>query len=302
MSTDDSPAPGGGWLLGDRVVARIGLGAMRLTGHAAFGDGPGRDLDQATAVVRRAVELGVTHFDTAAFYFSPDLSANRVIAAALTSADTARVTVATKVGPSRNPAGDWLPFPRPDQLRGQVEHNLRELRRDTLDLVYLRMTSRGPLTDHFGALSELCTAGLIRRLGVSNIDARQLAEALALTTVAAVQNRYAPDSRSADADTVLETCARERIAFVPFFTLAGPGREAGDPPAQPERIRAVADAHGATPAQVRIAWALHRGPHVLPIPGTGRLDHLQENLAAGALHLSEDDMATLAAEADPSAR
>lgn len=114
-----------------------------------------------------------------------------------------------------------------------------------------------------------------------------------------MQNRYAPDRRSPDADTVLDACARERIAFVPFFTVAGPGRESGDPPTQPDRIVSVADAHGATPAQVRIAWALHRGAHVLPIPGTGRLDHLQENLAAGTLRLTDHDMAALTTSNDP---
>ena len=246
-------------------------------------------------MVRRAVELGVDHIDTAAFYFSPSVSANHVIAAALAS-HAEHVTVATKVGPSRTAQGDWGPAATPQQLRGQVEENLRQLGREHLDLVYLRVQNRGPVADHLGALVDLVGAGLVRHLGVSAVDEDQLSEACALAPVVAVQNRYSLDDRAPFAQRILDACGRMGIAFVPYFSVAGAGREQGrEASAHSEgaAVQEVAAAHGVSAAQVRIAWSLHQGAHVLAIPGTGRIDHLEDNLAAQHLRLGEDELARL---------
>jgi aryl-alcohol dehydrogenase-like predicted oxidoreductase len=276
--------------LGDLTVNRIGLGAMRLTGRAAFSQGVPRDRERAIAVLRRAVELGVNHIDTAAFYFSSRSSANELINSALAPYPDDLV-IATKVGPGRDPSGEWLDWARPDQLRGQVEENLRQLGRDHLDVVNLRMRGRGSLAEHFGALADLRSAGLIRHLGVSGVDPAQLAEADAIAPVVCVQNRYSVERRRHD--EVLAACGELGIAFVPFFAVAGEGTESGPSCSEDVRVLAVARAHGVSPARVRIAWTLHQGPHVLAIPGTGDPGHLEDNIAAGALHLTPADLARL---------
>jgi pyridoxine 4-dehydrogenase len=201
--------------------------------------------------------------------------------------------ITTKVGPGRDPAGAWLPWATPEQLRGQVEENLRQLGRDHLDVVNLRCQGPASITEHFAALADLVEAGLIRHLGVSNVRARQLAEAQAIAPVVCVQNRYGLDDRRPEQDDLLELCGRQGIAFVPFFAMAGAGAEAGATGTNDDEILAVARAHDATPSQVRLAWTLHRGPHVLAIPGTGNPDHLVENVAAGGLELSDDELARL---------
>jgi len=183
---------------------------------------------------------------------------------------------------------------RPDQLRGQVEENLRQLGRDHLDLVNLRILSVSePVGEHFAALAALRDAGLVRYLGLSNVTVGQIHEALAIAPVAAVQNLYNIDSRRPEADDVLRACAERGIAFVPFFAIAGQGREGGRRSGELEPVLAVARAHGATPAQVRLAWSLAQGNHVLAIPGTSSLAHLAENVAAGALRLTEEELALL---------
>jgi len=281
----------GRWRLGDLTVNRLGFGAMRLTGSAVFARGTPSNREQAIAVLRQAVELGVNHIDTAAFYFSPLRSANELINAALAPYPDDLVIV-TKVGPGRDPAGEWLPTARPDQLRGQVEENLRQLGRDHMDLVNLRRQSdMASMTDHFGALAELRDAGLVRHLGVSGVDPQHLAEAQAVAPVVCVQNRYSIDERSSE--DVLRVCGEQGIAFVPFFAIAGAKRHpgAGDSAADP--LTSVARAHDATPAQIRLAWTLHRGAHVLAIPGTGDPDHLTDNVAAGAIRLSQTELALL---------
>ncbi|WP_405016390.1 oxidoreductase [Kitasatospora sp. NBC_00070] len=285
-------ASSGTWTLGDLTVHRIGFGAMRLTGSAAFDLGTPSDRERSIAVLRRAVELGVDHIDTAAFYFSSLRSANELINRALAPyADDLVIT--TKVGPGRGPSGDWLDWARPDQLRGQVEENLRQLGRDHLDVVNLRVSGRGPVAEHFGALAELRTAGLIRHLGVSNVDAAQLAEAQTVAPVVCVQNRFGIGA-GADQQDLLRSCGEQGVAFVPFFAIAGEGRERGVGGGDSPELLAVAAAHGASPAQVRLAWTLAQGPHVLAIPGTGNPDHLVENIAAGALRLSPAELAALA--------
>jgi pyridoxine 4-dehydrogenase len=284
----------GTWKLGDLVVNRLGFGSMRLpqTGRALAPDAIPRDRDQAIAVLRRAVELGVNHIDTAAFYFSPLRSANELINSALAPYPEDLVIV-TKVGPGRNPWGEWTDRARPDQLRGQVEENLRQLGRDYLDVVNLRvMQHQTSIAEHVGALADLRQAGLIRHLGVSGVTQDLLAEAQSVATVVCVQNRYGIGASAAGHELV-DACGRQGIAFVPFFTIAGEGRGAGVTGAENADVLAVARAHAATTAQVRLAWALQRGPHVLVIPGTGDPGHLAANVAAAALRLTEDEMTRL---------
>jgi pyridoxine 4-dehydrogenase len=283
-------AAAGSWRLGDLTVSRLGFGAMRLTGSQPFSRGTPSDRGQSIAVLRRAVELGVNHIDTAAFYFSPLRSANELINTAL-APYPADLVITTKVGPGRDTWGDWQSA-RPDQLRGQVEENLRQLGRDHLDVVNLRRSAdQESIAEHFGALADLRSAGLIRHLGVSDVSIDQLTEALLIAPVVCVQNRYGFDLR--EHDPVLRACAERGIAFVPFFAIAGPSRQSGRRPPEPGPLLTVAGRHGATPAQIRLAWTLHQSPNVLAIPGTGNVAHLEENVAAAALRLSSADLSLL---------
>ncbi|MEU6590134.1 aldo/keto reductase [Streptomyces sp. NPDC046881] len=290
----------GTWKLGELPVHRIGLGAMRLTGSAAFHLGTPSDRARSLAVLRRAVELGVNHIDTAAFYFSSLRSANELIGSALSPYPDGLV-IAAKVGPHRDPDGAWGAPARPDQLRGQVEENLRQLGRDHLDVVYLRRMDQDTVAEHFGALAELRQAGLIRHLGISGVEPRHVTEALAIAPVVSVQNRYAVDRPDPVGDEVLRLCGEHGIAFVPFYAVAGAGGERGATAAHDDAVLTVARAHGVSPAQVRIAWTLHQGPHVLAIPGTGNPDHVAENVAAGALRLTDEELARLGAARTPTA-
>jgi aryl-alcohol dehydrogenase-like predicted oxidoreductase len=279
------------WVLGDRTVNRIGFGAMRLpqTGTAFEPDSPPRDREQAIAVLRAAVELGVNHIDTAAFYFSRLRSANELINSAL-APYPADLVIATKVGPGRAPDGTWTDA-TPGQLRGQVEENLRQLGRDHLDVVNFRNTGHDSIAEHVGALADLQRAGMIRHLGLSAVSAAHVAQARAIAPIVCVQNSYALGYRR-DQDALIDTCADQNIAYVPFFTIAGANREAGAG-AEHDVVETIAAAHDATAAQVRLAWTLRRGPHVLVIPGTGDPRHLADNMAAGSLDLSADELAVL---------
>jgi pyridoxine 4-dehydrogenase len=290
-----SAAAAGTWTLGDLTVNRLGFGAMRLSqrGPAFAPEAVPGDRGQAIKVLRRAVELGVNHIDTAAFYFSSLRSANELINTALSPYPDGLV-IATKVGPRRDPSGESLPLATPDQLRGQVEENLRQLGRDCLDLVNLRLAGLDSIADHFGALAELRDAGLIRHLGLSNARPAHLAQAKAIAPVVCVQNSYGLGHRPQQ-DQFLRACGEQGVAFVPFFAIAGAGREAGPSGTEHEDVLAIARAHDASPARIRLAWALQRGPHVLVIPGTGDLDHLADNIAAAALRLTPDDLARLEA-------
>ena len=290
-------AASGTWQLGDRTVHRLGFGAMRLTGTGAFHNGTPRDRAASIAVVRRAVELGVNHIDTAAFYFSALRSANEIVNAALAPFPGDEVLVATKVGPRRGRAGDWENAARPEDLRGDVEQNLRELGRDHLDLVYLRNMGWDSLTDHFGALAELREEGLIRHLGVSSVSTAQLHEMRAIAPVVSVQNKFGLDDTSAV--DVMRACGDLGIAFVPFFAMAGARSQDLAKPAPEEytedaRVLKLAEAHGVSPQQIRLAWTLSQGPHVLAIPGTGDAAHLEANVAAGAINLTEEELKQLA--------
>ncbi|MGW7413078.1 aldo/keto reductase [Streptomyces sp. NPDC054863] len=291
-------AEAGVWKLGgDLPVNRIGYGAMRLpqTGAAFADDAVPRDRDEAVALLRQAVELGVNHIDTAAFYFSPLRSANELINAALAPyADD--LVVVTKVWPGRDPSGEWW-YAEPHQLRGQVEENLRQLGRDHLDVVNLRVPRReatGSIAEHFAVLAGLREAGLIRHLGLANASPAHLAEARAIAPVVCVQNSYGLDAPRAETE-LLRSCGEQGIAYVPFYSIAGAGREAGATGAENAQVLAVARAHDASAAQVRLAWTLHQGPHVLAIPGTGNPAHLAANVAAAALRLTEEELALLAA-------
>ncbi|MBT2382216.1 aldo/keto reductase [Streptomyces sp. ISL-11] len=294
MASDSiTAAASGTWKLGDLVVNRIGFGTMRLTQHgeALIPDAVPRDRDQAIQVLRRAIELGVNHIDTAAFYFSPLRSANELINRALAPYSDDLVIV-TKVGPGRDLSGNWLPHATPQQLRGQVEENLRQLGRDHLDVVNLRITGTDSIAERFGALADLREAGLIRHLGLSNIRPHHLAEAQAIAPVVCVQNMHGIGA-SPEQEEFLRTCGEQGVAFVPFYSIAGTGREAGATTGESGEVHAVARARGVSPAQIRLAWTLHQGPHVLAIPGTGDPDHLGQNVAAGALRLSEDELTVL---------
>ncbi|MFJ2635234.1 oxidoreductase [Streptomyces sp. NPDC087422] len=283
----------GTWTLGDLTVNRMGFGAMRLPqdGRAFAPDSGSSDRERAIGVLRRAVELGVNHIDTAAFYFSALRSANELINRALAPYPDDLV-ITTKVGPGRDPSGAWLPAATPAQLRGQVEENLRQLGRDHLDVVNYRNQGADSIAEHFGALAELRERGLIRHLGISNVGPRHLAEARAIAPVVCVQNKYALGLPGED-DDFLDLCGEQGVAFVPFFAIAGAGRESGAGAAESEQVLAAARAHGVTAAQIRTAWTLQRGPHVLAIPGTGNPDHLVENVAAGALRFTADELAAL---------
>jgi pyridoxine 4-dehydrogenase len=294
VNSSSPAAAAGTWRLGDLTVNRLGFGAMRLTGSLPFAKGSPSDRGQSIAVLRRAVELGVNHIDTAAFYFSALRSANELINTAL-APYSGDLVITTKVGPGRDSWGEWH-WARPDQLRGQVEENLRQLGRDHLDVVNLRRRAdQESIAEHFGALAELRDAGLIRHLGVSDVTVDQLTEALLIAPVVCVQNKYGFDLR--EHDPVLRACAERGIAFVPFFAIAGPSRQSGVRPPDSGQLLEVARRHGATPAQIRLAWTLHQSPNVLAIPGTGNVAHLEENVAAAALRLTPEDLSRLDAAA-----
>ncbi|MDX6353275.1 MAG: pyridoxine 4-dehydrogenase, partial [Streptomyces sp.] len=193
----------GTWRLGDLTVNRLGFGAMRLTGSAVGGPS---DRGQALRVLRQAVAAGVNHIDTAAFYVSSSRSANELINTALGDPYPEGLVITTKVGPGKDWSGAWVPAARPDQLRGQVEENLRQLGRDHLDVVNLRVPGPGSLAERYGVLAELRQAGLIRHLGISNVTPAQLAEALAVAPVVCVQNQYGIDGRGDD--ELLAECGR----------------------------------------------------------------------------------------------
>ncbi|MFI5695129.1 aldo/keto reductase [Kribbella sp. NPDC051586] len=288
--------PGEFWQLGDRAVRRIGFGTKRLAGRDL--DGADRQ-EHAVALLRRAVELGVNHLDTAAFYPSHGAAgrtsfdsldwANDVIRRALAPYPEDLV-IATKVGPTR----DGLA--RPDELPALVERDLRTLGVDTLDLVNLRLHRVESIAEHFGVLAELQAKGMIRHLGVSNVRVEHLQEAREIAPVVAVQNRYSVGFGRVN-DEILGVCGELGIAFVPFFALTAESREAGGVP-ESAAVQGIADRHGATAAQVRLAWTLSRGEHVLAIPGTSSRRHLEENLMAGDITLSPDDLAALDALVD----
>jgi pyridoxine 4-dehydrogenase len=263
--------------LGDLRVNRIGYGTMKLTGWPR-GEAPPRDT--ALAILRRAVELGVNHLDTSDYYARDGVAANELIRSALYPYQSDLVLV-TKVA-LVNPADL-------DRLRGGVEANLRSLGVDRLDVVNLRLSDRGPsdelLETALETLQSMVEEGLIRHLGISNVTADQVARARAAAAIVCVQNLYNISAR--DDDPLIDTCAAAGITYVPFFPVGG------FQPLTGAALEAVAARHGATVAQVALAWLLARSPNIALIPGTGSLAHLEENVAAAELRLTEDDLAQL---------
>lgn len=275
----------GTFMLGDRVVTRLGYGAMQLAGPRVFG--PPRDRATALAVLREAVASGVDHIDTSDYY-GPHVT-NQLIREAL-HPYPANLTIVTKVGAVRGDDASWNPAQRPEELTRAVHDNLRNLGVDVLDVVNLRsMHGHGPgdgsLAAQFETLAELRQRGLIRHLGVSNATAAQVEEARAIAPVVCVQNQYNLAHRGDDA--LIDALAAQGIAFVPFFPLGG------FTPLQSSTLDDVAARLGATPMQVALAWLLRRSPNILLIPGTSSLGHLRENLAAAELTLPAASVAEL---------
>ncbi len=266
----------------DRVVSRLGFGAMRITGEGIWGDPP--DLDAARRVLCRAVELGVNFIDTADSY-GPAVS-ERLIAEAL-HPYPAGLVIATKGGIVRPTREKWERDGRPQHLRCACEASLRRLRLDRIDLYQLHAIDPAvPMEDSIGELARLKQEGKIRHVGVSNVDAGQLARARAIVDVVSVQNRYNVSDRSSDA--VLEVCERDGIAFIPWSPLSqGPRDRSGT---ARTRLEAWATRHGLSFAQAAIAWLLARSPAMLPIPGTSQVMHLEENLAAAAVRPTPEEL------------
>jgi pyridoxine 4-dehydrogenase len=267
---------------GDLEVRRLGFGAMRITGPGVLG-WP-EDRQNSLAVLRRAVELGVNLIDTADSY-GPEVS-ELLIAEALHPYPQGLV-IATKGGLVRTERGRWPVDGSPEHLREACEASLRRLRLERIDLYQLhRPDPEVPLEDSVGELARLRQEGKIRHVGLSNVSVEQLARAQAIVPIASVQNRYSlADRKSED---VLEACEREGIAFLPWYPLA-----VGDLAMPGGALGRIASARGATPAQVALAWLLARSPVVCPIPGTASLRHLEENVVAASLELTDEELGAL---------
>jgi pyridoxine 4-dehydrogenase len=267
---------------GDLEVRRLGFGAMRITGRGIWG--PPDDPDEARAVLRRAVELGLDFIDTADSY-GPEVS-EELIAEALHPYPDGLV-IATKGGLRRTGPGVWPRDARPERLRECCEGSLRRLRLDRIDLYQLHSPDpKVPLEESLGALRELQEAGKVRHIGVSNVSASELERARKVVDVVTVQNRYNLAAR--DSADVLEACERAGLGFIPWDPLA-----TGDLARPGSDLDEIAAAHDATPAQVALAWLLARSPVMLPIPGTSSVDHLEENLDAARVALGDDEVRRL---------
>jgi aryl-alcohol dehydrogenase-like predicted oxidoreductase len=266
---------------GDLTVNRLGFGAMRLTGKGVWG--PPDDREECIRVLRRAVELGVNFIDTADSY-GPYVS-ERLIRKALHPYDG--VVIATKAGLLRTGPDEWSPMGFPDYLRQECETSLRRLGVDTIDLFQLhRIDPKFPAEDQLGELVKLQQEGKIRHIGLSEVDVDQLKAAQKTATIVSVQNMYNITVRSAE--PVLDACEEQGIGFIPWFPLAaGPLAAPGGP------LQRIADSHHATPSQLALAWLLKRSPVMLPIPGTSKVAHLEENVAAAQIELSDEEFDTL---------
>ena len=266
---------------GDLEVTRLGYGAMRITGEGVWG--PPKDHDAALKVLRALPELGVDFIDTADSY-GPFVSED-LISEALHPYDA--VTVATKAGLTRTGPGAWPPLGRPEYLRQCCEMSLRRLGLETIDLFQLhRIDEKTDRAEQFGLLKELQDEGKVRHLGLSEVTVEEIKAAQEVFEVATVQNKYNLADRAAE--DVLDYCEEQGIGFIPWFPLAsGDLAKPGGPLAD------AAERHAASPGQVALAWLLHRSPVMLPIPGTGSVEHLRENVAAAELKLTEDEVAAL---------
>jgi pyridoxine 4-dehydrogenase len=267
---------------GDLAVHRLGFGAMRITGQGVWGEP--EDRDEAIRVLKRTLELGIDFIDTADSY-GPEVS-ERLIAEALYPYPKGLI-IATKAGFRRPGPNQWVEDGRPEYLRRQVESSLRRLRLERIDLLQLhRIDPKVPLEDQLGALTRLQQEGKIRHLGLSEVTVPQIEAARELAEIVTVQNLYNLGNRKSE--DVLDYSAAEGIGFIPWFPLAtGELAQSGGPLA-----RAAERLH-ATPSQVALAWLLHRSPVMLPIPGTSRVKHLEENTAAALVRLDEETMRAL---------
>jgi pyridoxine 4-dehydrogenase len=276
-TTDPAAASGTTDLGGDLTVNRLGFGAMRITGRGIWGEPS--DREEAKAVLRRAVELGVNLIDTADSY-GPHVSEELIAEALHPYPDD--LVIATKGGFERPGPGSWTPHGTPEHLREACEGSLRRLRLEQIPLYQLhRPDPKVPYEDSVGALVALKDEAKIRHIGLSNVSERHLRQAQQLTAVVSIQNRYNLDDRGSDA--VVDLCEQEQITFFPWAPVQDLDRN--------RAVRRIAEAHDATPIQVALAWLLARSPAIVPIPGTSSVGHLEENVAAAGLVLTADEVA-----------
>lgn len=279
VSTPDAGNAGTIDVGGDLTVNRLGYGAMRITGDGIWGDPKSRD--EAKAVLRRAVELGVNFIDTADSY-GPDVS-ETLIAEALHPYGEDLV-IATKGGLTRPGPGHWVPNGRPEHLRSALEGSLRRLRLEQIPLYqFHRIDPEVPLEDSIGAIVELKNEGKIRHIGVSNFDESQLQAAQRLTPIVSIQNRYNVDDRKSE--SLVDLCEQEQMVFLPWAPIQNLDGNAA--------VQEAATKYGVTPHQVVLAWLLARSPQILPIPGTGSAGHLEENVTAAGLKLTPAEVAAI---------
>ncbi len=271
----------------DITVNRLGFGAMRLTGKGVWGEP--EDPENSLVVLRRAVELGVNFIDTAEAY-GPEVN-ERQIAQALFPYP-AGLIIATKGGTTRSGPGEWGRDCRPERLKQLCDESLRRMRVDRIDLYQLHaVDEKIPYAEQIGALKDLQEAGKVRYVGISNVNEEQLRTAQSVMRIVSVQNRYNAGYR--ESEGVLEACERDGIAFIPWFPL-----DAGDI-AGGGAIAEVAKARNASPYQIALAWLLKRSPTMLPIPGTSSVEHLEENIGAAALELSEEEFRRIGSQEAP---
>ncbi len=281
--TTSTTSPGGTFALGARTtVNRLGYGAMQLTGRGVWGDPD--DRAEAVAVLRRAVELGVTFIDTADAY--GPFVADKLIREALHPYPDDLV-IATKAGLTRSGPGGWHPVGRPEYLRQQAELSLRHLGLERIELFQLhRIDPKVPLAEQVGELKLLQDEGKIGHIGLSEVSVAQLLEAQQTVAIASVQNRFNLADRSAE--DLLEHAEANDIAFIPWFPLA-----TGKLAAEGGPLAALAAEHDATPSQLALAWLLRRSPVLLPIPGTSTVAHLEDNMAAASIELTDEQFSAL---------
>lgn len=281
-TTQSAAASGTFQIGGDLKVNRLGYGAMRITGKGIWGEP--KDPEAAKAVLRRAVELGVNFIDTADSY-GPEVSEN-LIAAAL-HPYPADLIIATKGGLTRSGPDQWAPVGRPEYLKQCVEMSLRRLKVERIDLYQLhRIDPKVPAEEQFGLLKELQEAGKIRHVGLSEVSVQDLEKAQQIVKIASVQNLYNISNRKSE--DLVTYCAEHQLGFIPWFPVA-----AGDLTRPGGPLDETAKQHGATIAQVALAWLLKRSPVILPIPGTSSVEHLEENVGAAAVQLSDEEFKQL---------
>ncbi|WP_067682214.1 aldo/keto reductase [Nocardia miyunensis] len=290
MSTESRPAAASGTftLGGDLPIHRLGYGAMQITGPGVWGEP--KDPDEVVRLLRRAVELGVDFIDTADSY-GPFVSETLIRKALHPYADD--LVIATKAGLTRPGPDVWLPLGRPEYLRQQLELSLRHLGLERIDLYQLhRIDPKVPLADQIGELVALQKEGKIRHIGLSQVTVAQLEAARKLATIVSVQNLYNLADRTSE--KLVDHCEANQIAFIPWFPMAtGKLARPGGP------LDEIAKDHEATPSQLALAWLLRRSPVMLPIPGTSSVAHLEENVAAAEVSLSDEDYAALSAVSEP---